>query len=94
MEQQQKVGKVLLSLHRQGLLMPVIQAMLNNASTPGFITARHMCLAPNSTFQASSAVRVACLSTLCLPAAEQCHCLLTVFHTCLGKLHMKRIIQG
>ncbi len=90
MEQQQKVGKVLLSLHRQRLLMHVIQAMLNNAWTPGIF----LCLAPASIFQASSAVHVACLSTLCLPAAEHCHCLLTVFQTCLGKLHMNRMIQG
>jgi len=35
MEQQQKVGNVLLSLQRQRLLMHVFQAMLNNATTPG-----------------------------------------------------------
>ena len=40
--------------------------------------ARHMCLAPASTIQASSALHVACLSNWCLPAAKQCLCLLTV----------------
>ena len=43
MEQQQKVGTVLLSLQSQRLLMHVIQAMLNNASTPGWFFLPGIC---------------------------------------------------